>query len=110
MGIARVSGLREFLAGDFFEAQARQDRTEALSQLIKSSGGSSITLVRYKQVQAGMSIAKVETIVGEGLETSRLETATSLTVSYMWQNADGSSMNATFQDNKLVTKAQVGLK
>jgi len=62
MGIARVSGLREFLAGDFFEAQARQDRTEALSQLIKSSGGSGITLDRYNQVRPGMTIAKVETI------------------------------------------------
>jgi hypothetical protein len=102
--------VRDFLGGEFSEAQARRDRTEALSQLIKSSGGSGITLERYKQVQSGMSIAKVETIVGEGLEMSRLEAGGSLTVNYRWQNANGSTMNAMFQGNKLVTKAQTGLR
>ena len=101
---------RGFLGGKFSEAQARRERTEALSQLIKSSGGSSITLVRYKQVQAGMSIAKVETIVGEGLEMNRSEAGGSLTINYLWQNANDSSMSATFQGNKLVTKAQANLK
>jgi len=57
-----------------------------------------------------MSIAKVETIVGEGQETGRSEAGGSLAVNYRWQNADGSIMNAMFQENKLVTKAQSGLK
>ena len=99
-----------FLDGNFSEAQARRDHNEALSQLIKSSGGSGITLDRYNQVQSGMSIAKVETVVGEGLEMSRSGVDRALTVSYEWQNADGSTMNAMFQGNKLVTKAQAGLK
>jgi hypothetical protein len=102
--------VRGFLGGEFFEAQTRRDRAEALGQLIKSSGGSGITLDRYDQVQSGMSIAKVETIVGEGIETNRSEAGGSLTVSYKWQNADGSTMNAMFQGNKLVTKAQTSLK
>ena len=29
---------------------------------------------------------------------------------YMWQNSDGSNMNAMFQNDKLVNKAQFGLK
>jgi len=102
--------VRGFLGGEFSEAQARLDRAEALGQLIKSNGGSGITLDRYKQVQTGMPIAKVETIVGEGQETSRSEAGGSLAVNYRWQNADGSKMNAMFQGNKLVTKAQSGLK
>jgi hypothetical protein len=85
-------------------------RNKALSQLIKSGGGSGITLDRYNQVQSRMSIARVETLVGEGLEMSRSEADGSLTVNYRWQNADGSAMNAMFQGNKLVTKAQSGLK
>lgn len=102
--------VRGFLGGELSEAQARQDRAEALGELIRSNGGSGITLERYKQVQTGMSIAKVETIVGEGQETSRSEAGGSLSVNYRWQNADGSMMNAMFQGNKLVTKAQSGLK
>jgi len=102
--------VRGFLGGEFFEAQARRDRAEALGQLIQSYGGSGITLERYQKVQTGMSIAKVETIVGEGQETSRSEAGGSLAVNYRWQNADGSIMNAMFQENKLVTKAQLGLK
>jgi len=101
---------RGFLGGDFFDAQARQERTESLSRLIKGSGGSGITLARYNQVQAGMSIAKVETIVGEGLEMNRSGADGLLTIRYLWQNADSSSMSATFQGNKLVTKAQANLK
>ena len=102
--------VRGLLGGEFSEAQARQDRAEALGELIRSNGGSGITLDRYQQVQTGMSIAKVETIVGEGQETSRSEAGGSLAANYRWQNADGSMMNAMFQGNKLVTKAQSGLK
>jgi hypothetical protein len=32
------------------------------------------------------------------------------TVMYSWQNPDGSNMNAMFQDDKLVSKAQFMLK
>jgi hypothetical protein len=29
---------------------------------------------------------------------------------YSWQNSDGTNMNATFQNDRLVAKAQFGLK
>jgi len=89
---------RGFLSGDSMPQQ----------QVGVNSG---ITLDRYEQVKAGMTISTVETIVGEGKEMSRVEMpGAPLTISYSWQNADGSNMNAIFQGDSLISKAQAGLK
>lgn len=72
----------------------------------------SVTLEEYVSLKPGFSYENASLIIGEpGQEMSRVEVpGTPVTVMYSWQNTDGSNMNATFQDNKLVTKAQFGLQ
>jgi septal ring-binding cell division protein DamX len=54
---------------------------------------------------------EVVKIIGfEGTEMSSTEIGGIKTIMYSWQNDDGSNMNAMFQNNKLNTKAQFGLK
>ena len=52
----------------------------------------------------------VEVIGVPGSEQSRSEIAGITTVMYSWMNADGGNMNAMFQNGKLISKAQFGLK
>lgn len=70
-----------------------------------------VTKEEYDKIKTGMSYEEVVKIIGfEGEEMSQNEMGGIKTVMYMWQNPDGSNMNAMFQDNKLVQKAQFGLK
>jgi hypothetical protein len=71
-----------------------------------------VTLSEFNQIQSEMSYSEVVGIIGaSGAEQSRVEVpGAPETVMYAWQNSDGSNMNAMFQDDKLVTKAQFGLK
>jgi hypothetical protein len=65
-----------------------------------------------------MSYSQVVFIIGEGGTESSSSTMEGVpgvmpsitTKLYMWQNSDGSNMNAIFQNDKLTTKAQFGLK
>jgi hypothetical protein len=69
-----------------------------------------ITLSEYNQITSGMSYSQVTGIIGEsGAEMSRSDFGGIVTVMYMWQNGDGSNMNAMFQNDKLINKAQYGL-
>lgn len=69
-----------------------------------------ITMEKYKQLQSGMSYQQVITILGkEGEELSRNDMAGYTTVMYQWSEGFG-NMNAMFQNNHLVQKAQFGLK
>lgn len=70
-----------------------------------------VTMEKYNQIKSGMSYEKVVEIIGfEGEELSQSDVAGFKTIMYQWVNDDGSNMNATFQNNKLQTKAQFGLK
>jgi curli biogenesis system outer membrane secretion channel CsgG len=70
-----------------------------------------LTLSMYNQVADGISYAEAVKIIGkEGTEQSRNTLAGYVTVMYMWQNSDGSNMNAMFQNDKLIQRAQFGLK
>jgi len=66
----------------------------------------------YDRIEPGQSLMVVETIIGHpGEELSRTDLAGApTTVVYQWINADGSNMNAMFQNDRLVQKAQFGLK
>jgi hypothetical protein len=67
-------------------------------------------MAEYDQVQKGMSYEQVTSIIGTmGTEISRSDLARHTTVMYSWKNANGSNMNAMFQDGELVIKAQFGL-
>ena len=70
-----------------------------------------LTAAAYNRIQTGMTYRDVTQIIGRsGQESSRVDLGGITTVMYMWQNTDGSNMNATFQDGKLVLKAQFGLR
>jgi len=72
----------------------------------------------YDLLENGMSYEEVSRIIGspgEEMARNHIEGVPGVmksveTVMYSWQNSDGSNMNATFQGNKLVTKAQFGLR
>lgn len=77
-----------------------------------------ITMEKYLKIQEGMSYSQVVEIIGEqGVEMSRnrMEGVPGVmesieTAMYGWQNPDGSNMNAMFQNDKLIQRAQFGLK
>jgi hypothetical protein len=82
------------------------------------SGRQVVTLAEYEQLWNGMSYVLARSIIGEpGEELSRVhfDGAQGVmepvdTVMYSWRNGDGSNMNAMFQNDRLIQKAQFGLK
>jgi len=70
-----------------------------------------VTAAEYEQLRTGMSYKQAAKIVGfEGEEMSSSDLAGYQTVMVAWKNADGSNMNAMFQNGRMVTKAQFGLR
>jgi len=77
-----------------------------------------VTKAKYDAVQEGMSYAEVVRIIGfSGVEqsSSKIDGAPGVmpsisTKMYSWQNPFGSNMNAIFQNDRLVSKAQFGLE
>ena len=83
------------------------------------SGGSTsspepqITMEKFAYIKPGMSYEVVAAVLGSpGVEMSSSKIMGVTTVMYDWQNGGfmAGGMNATFQNNKLVSKAQFGLK
>ena len=69
-----------------------------------------VTIVAYQFIKNGMSYKQVRNIIGaDGMEVSRSDFGEHDTVMYSWRNQDGSNMNAMFQDDELVSKAQFRL-
>ena len=76
----------------------------------QTEGQATVTKAKYDGIQAGMSYDQVREIMGEpGEEISRSDIAGYSAVMYIWKNSNGSNMNATFQNGKLINKAQFGL-
>lgn len=78
-----------------------------------SSGFSSsgVTMANYNRLETGMSYAQAVAILGEpGMEQSRSDIAGYTTVMYTWHATGIANMNAMFQNDRLVSKAQLGLK
>jgi hypothetical protein len=82
------------------------------------SGQSVVTMSKYEQIQNNMSYDQAVQIIGKhGVEMSRnhIQGVPGVmpsvdTVMYQWMNSGGSNMNAMFQNDKLVSKAQAGLR
>ena len=71
------------------------------------------TMQEFNRLQTGMTISDVNRIIGcPGTELSRAEFGDSSTVRFMWEGSGSwlGNMNATFQDGRLMAKAQMGLK
>jgi heme exporter protein D len=70
-----------------------------------------VTKADYDAIAPGMTYARVSGMIGSaGEELSRVDLAGHTTIMYSWKNANGSNMNAMFQNDRLVTKAQFGLQ
>jgi hypothetical protein len=71
-----------------------------------------ITMEQYRKVEPGMTYEQVIAILGApDQELSRSDMAGYTTVMYMWEGKSmGANMNAMFQNNSLVNKAQFGLR
>lgn len=77
-----------------------------------------VKMVSYERVKPGMTYATAVEVIGfRGEEISRSHMAgvpgvmgSIETVMYQWVNPDGSNMNAMFQNDSLIQKAQFGLR
>ncbi len=69
-----------------------------------------VTKTEFDQIREGMTYEQVAAIIGASGELlSSNDLAGFKTVMYSWANSNGSSMNAIFQNEKLIQKAQFGL-
>lgn len=72
-----------------------------------------VTLANFNQIKTGMKYDEVVKILGkEGEVISESEVAGYKTVMYKWDGSGGfgANMNAMFQNGKLMSKSQLGLK
>lgn len=77
-----------------------------------------VTMDEYTQIREGMTYSQVVSIIGasgEEVASNVIEGVpgvmpTMRTTMYQWVNADGSNMNAMFQNGELIQKAQFGLR
>jgi Short C-terminal domain len=76
-----------------------------------------VTKTEYAQIYTGMSYQEVVKVIGHGGEEMSRNEIDGLgfmpplsTIMYQWVNKSGSNMNAIFQNDKLVQKAQFGLQ
>lgn len=71
-----------------------------------------VTMEKFTSIKEGMTYEEVVGVLGsEGEVMSSNEIAGIKTVMYKWDGASVmSNMNATFQNGKMVSKAQLGLK
>ncbi|MBD2458423.1 hypothetical protein H6G80_30695 [Nostoc sp. FACHB-87] len=60
----------------------------------------------YEQLKPGMSLTEVRSILYRGIEVNRSATI----ATFLWENADGSKITAVFENEKLKSKEQSGLK
>ena len=82
------------------------------------AGSDVVSKSEYDRISEGMSYSQVVSVIGaDGTEqaSNRMEGVPGVMESvttkvYAWQNSDGSNMNAMFQNDKLIQKAQFGLK
>jgi hypothetical protein len=83
-----------------------------------SIGTEIVTYDEYEKIKDGISYSQVVQIIGaqgEELSRNKIEGIPGVmesieTVMYQWVNSSGGNMNAMFQNDKLIQKAQFGLK
>jgi phage FluMu protein Com len=83
------------------------------SAVLRSAEASGPTLAQYEQLQTGISYEQATRLLGSsGSELSRVGSGSLETVMYSWsgQGSRGANMTAMFQNDRLVAKAQAGLR
>lgn len=76
------------------------------SLLSPSSNFTQVGRVDYEKIQPGMTQTQVEATLAPGIEVSRSKESNRL----VWENSDGSKIEAEFQNGILTNKVQSGLK
>jgi hypothetical protein len=122
-GLIALSAIPLILIGQQLTAEFSESETsksfkqldQQLSEIRQSRNSSSATysMSDYNKITTGMSYSQVKTILGsnEGKELSRVDIkGAPLTISYQWQNDDGSNIIVMLQDDAVTTKAQALLK
>lgn len=115
VGICFVIGLGGCLATCGFLATATAvgvAEAEKKKEAVKADG-SFITMEKFNQLEDGISYEDAVKILGkEGQETSRSTVMGHSAVMYTWTNPGigGGNMNAMFQNDSLMSKAQFGLE
>lgn len=75
-----------------------------------SVAAAGVNMDRYNILKAGMSYAEAVAILGsEGTEISSNDIGGAHTVMYQWKAGAFANMNAMFQNDRLISKAQSGL-
>lgn len=70
-----------------------------------------VTMANFNKLKTGMSYRQVVAILGsEGEVLSENEIAGTRTVMYQWKAGYLANMNAMFQNDKLISKTQLGLE
>lgn len=92
----------------------KSGRVSPLATAVSEAAGvesSQVTMANFSNIATGMSYKQVSTILGEsGTELSRNDIAGFETVMYQWQSSGLGNMNAMFQNGRLISKAQFGLR
>jgi len=102
-------------------AEAKKDAAEAKKlaeaverrRTIARYNGFDVTLANFNRIQPGMSYQQVVDILGkQGTVSAESHLAGYHTIIYSWNGPknDGANMNATFQNGRLINKAQAFLK
>ncbi|BAY15061.1 hypothetical protein NIES2109_63810 (plasmid) [Nostoc sp. HK-01] len=98
VGVMLGSGLAYgFVQTAFYSKQHEQSTRTELSRFGRAE---------YEQLKPGMSLTEVRSILYRGIEVNRSATI----ATFLWENADGSKITAVFENEKLKSKEQSGLK
>lgn len=103
------------IAGGGNDSSNDSSNTTSSSSVDKNDGtkkeASGLTEEKYNSIEQGMTYDEVVGIIGEeGTNISEVELGGITTVVYEWTASDGwGNANITFQDNKVVNKAQFGV-
>lgn len=97
------------------KAKTKPDKSEKTSSTPAPSETAGVTMENFSKLKTGMKYDEVVKILGkEGEVLSENEMGGYRTVMYKWDGEGdsswGANMNAMFQNGKLVSKSQFGLK
>ena len=67
-----------------------------------SQPAAAITEAQYERIRPGMTLTDVRAIAGDGVEVRRSESV----AIFEWSSTDGRTVTGTFEDDRLVEKAQ----
>ena len=77
----------------------------------EASEAGGVTMRNFQRLETGMSYKGAAHILGQqGEEVSSNDIAGIKTIMYQWKAGSMANMNAMFQNDKLISKAQIGLE